>query len=584
MRSLRPVLIATLLFSLLTNTLLFVGPVYMLQVYDRVLASRNIGTLVALTAIAVFLMAMWWLIDMVRTWVLVRAGVSFDARLKSTLFPAMLRHALASRSPASAQSLRDMDTIREFGTGTGFIALCDAPFAIIFVAVCFLFHTWLGVVAVVGAVILFTLALINEQVTHTTLANAARSSADATNFAITSTRNIEVIHALGMQGAIEQRWAAKHREQLGWQAQASDRAGVVLAASKVVRQLLQIAILGVGAWLAVDRQISPGMMVAASIMMGRALAPVEQAVGQWKSFVAARTAWARLKALFSSFPAEAPRTELPSPKGHLAVENLVVRSPDNKLAILKGISFDHGSGRILAVVGPSGSGKSTLARALVGVWKPALGVVRLDGADLRHWEADRLGRHVGYLPQDVELFAGTVAENIARLAPGDHSEEVIAAARLAGVHEFIQSLPEGYDTQIGEGGSVLSGGQRQRVGLARALFRKPAYVVLDEPNAHLDQAGEQELALALQRMRGAGITAVVITHKANLLAIADKVLVLNDGMVRAQGMPAEVFKELTGPRIVSTVSGQPSQAHVQPQAQASPAPAAAPEPLAAKSM
>jgi PrtD family type I secretion system ABC transporter len=572
-------LIATMLFSVLTNTLLFVSPLYMLQVYDRVLASRNIGTLVALTVIAVFLLAMWWLIDMVRTWVLVRAGVKFDERLKSALFKTMLRASLASRSPTAAQSLRDMDTVREFATGQAFITMCDAPFAVIFVAVCFLFHFWLGVVAVVGALILLVLALINEWATRTTLANAARASMDASNFALNSTRNIEVIHALGMHKEIEDRWAEMHKNQLGWQALASDRAGVVLAASKVVRQLLQIAILGLGAWLAVERQISPGMMIAASIMMGRALAPVEQSVGQWKGFLAARSAWKRLKALFIAFPEMAERTELPVPAGKIAVEGLVVRSPDNKTAILKGLGFELGKGQLLAVVGPSGSGKSTLARSLVGVWQPTIGSVRIDGADLRHWDAQRLGQYIGYLPQDVELFSGTVAENIARLRRGEISNDVVAAAKLAGVHDFIQSLPEGYDTQIGEGGGVLSGGQRQRVGLARALFGSPAYIVLDEPNAHLDAAGENELAKALQRIKEAGITVVVITHKANLLAVADRVLILADGQARAFGPPAEVFKEMAGPRIISSnqaVGGAAAQAGPGAQAAATTSGAGAP--------
>jgi PrtD family type I secretion system ABC transporter len=551
-----PALIATALFSTMINLLMFIGPIYMLQIYDRVLSSRNIGTLVALTGIAVFLLITYALLDFFRSRVLVRAGVRFDDALRGPLFRATLLSALATRSSAAAQMLREMDVVREFRTGSAFITLCDAPFAPIFGAVCFLFHPYLGLVALAGAGVLFTMALLNEYLTRGALQSAGRASSDAAHFATSSVRNVEVIHALGMHDAVRERWGERHLDHLGWQAKASDRAGVIMSATKAFRQFLQVAILGVGAWLAIQREISPGMMVAASIMMGRALSPVEHAVGQWKAFLGARSAWSRLEVLFEEFAENLDRTELPPPKGHLTVENLSVAAPGRKTPILKNISFDLPMGQALAIIGPSGSGKSTLARALVGVWPPAQGLVRLDGSDLRHWKPERLGHFIGYLPQDIELFAGTVAENIARLRRVGDAKDIFAAAQVAGVHPFILSLPDGYDTQIGEAGAVLSGGQRQRIGLARALFMSPRIVVLDEPNAHLDSSGESELVQALLRLKTKGNTVVLVTHKPTLLAICDWVIVLSDGAVRTYGSAAQVLRQLTAPRIVADQSAQ----------------------------
>ena len=543
-RSMAPALVVTAIFSLIINMLMFVGPLYMMQVYDRVLTSRNISTLVALTVIALFLLAVYMMLDLFRSRVLVRAGVRFDEIMRGRVLQGTLKTSLATRTQTSASVPRDLDTVREFATGPGFITLCDTPFVPVFVAFCFIMHFWIGVVALGGAAVLLGLALLNERLTQPSLAEASKASASASNFTVTSLRNIEVIFALGMQKAIETRWVRRHLEHLGWQAQASDRAGFILAVTRFVRQALQIAILGVGAWLAINRDITPGVMVAASIIMGRALAPVEQAVGQWKGFVSARGAFGRLIALFTQMEKETERTELPAPEGQIAVEGLVAGAPNRKTAILANISFAVERGETLAVIGPSGSGKSTLARALVGVWPIANGVVRYDGYDKSQWPADELGRHVGYLPQDVELFAGTVAENIARLDPEPDDEKVIEAAKLAGVHTFIQSLPDGYDTQIGEAGGILSGGQRQRVGLARALYKDPKIVVLDEPNSHLDTAGELELAQALARVKATGKTLIFISHKANLLMLADRTLLLNQGTVKAHGRTADVLKAL----------------------------------------
>jgi PrtD family type I secretion system ABC transporter len=547
----RPALITVMIFSVFCNLLLFVGPVYMLQIYDRVLSSRSEGTLIALTVIAVFLLLTYSALDALRARILVRAGYKFDDELNAPLFRAALDTSLAQRSSAPSSMLRDMDTVREFWTGSGVITLCDAPFAPVFVAICFLFHPYLGLVALVGALLLFSLALANEYATREILTNAGRRSAEAAHYASSSMNNAEVIHALGMHHAIHQRWADRHAEALQHQARASDWAGTILATTKFVRQTLQILILGTGAWLAIHGDISPGMMIAASIMMGRALQPVEQSVGQWKAFMAARNSWGRLDQLFGALKQDAERTPLPAPKGQLAAEALYVSADRGSKPILKGIEFEIVPGEVLAVIGPSAAGKSTLLRAMVGVWQPVSGVVRLDGSDLRHWDPVMLGQHIGYLPQDIELFSGTVAENIARFRKGDDPELVVKAGMMSGAHALIQQLPDGYDTPVGEMGASLSGGQRQRIGLARAMYNSPGLLVLDEPNAHLDRHGEQILMAAIKRCKAQGTTVVFATHTPSLLASADKILALKDGGVHKFGPTKEVVSELMKPRAVA---------------------------------
>ncbi|MDX2290117.1 MAG: type I secretion system permease/ATPase [Hyphomicrobiaceae bacterium] len=554
----KPALVTVMIFSVFCNVLLFVGPLYMLQIYDRVLSSRNEGTLIALTVISVFLLIAYSGLDMLRSRLLVRAGFRFDEALNASLFRTALASSLANRSAAPASSLRDMDTVREFWTGSGVITMCDAPFAPVFVAVCFLFHPLLGVVALAGAVILFAFAVANEYATRQSLTDAGKRSTEANYYAQSSMGNVEVIHALGMQTAIHKRWADRHVEALGYQATASDWAGVIMASTKFVRQTLQIAILGAGAWLAIRGDISPGMMIAASIMMGRALAPVEQSVGQWKSFMAARNAWSRLTQLYERAGEQPARTPLPAPKGNVAVDGLVVTAGPQGKPILRGITFAVQAGEVLAVIGPSAAGKSTLIRALVGVWQPAAGIVRLDGSDLRHWDPERLGAHIGYLPQDIELFAGTVAENIARFRD-DPPELVVEAGMLSGAHQLVQQLPQGYDTPIGEQGASLSGGQRQRIGLARAVYGGPKLLVLDEPNAHLDRVGEASLIAAIQRCKERGTTVIFATHTPALLTAADKVLALRDGQLHMFGPTKQVLAELVKPRVVADESPRPAE-------------------------
>lgn len=548
--------ITAIIFSFFINLLAFVGPLYMLQIYDRVLGSRNVGTLVALTTIASLLLVVYALLEKVRSAVLVRLGLLFADRARDPLFGAVLKGSIAQPGAGHTQALRDLDTIREFMTGAGLISFCDAPWVPIFVAACFMMHLYFGLVAAVGALLIFVLAVANEFLTRDQLKSASRDSVAATTYASATFRNADVLYAMGMLEGLKARWLEKQQGGLTLQASASDRAGLLVAGSKFVRSFLQVAILGVGAYLALNQEASAGAMVAASILMGRALAPVEIAVSQWKSFVAARTSYDRIRTLSDLVANEPKKMPLPPPRGAISVESAIVFPPTGRDAILREISFQLQPGEILGLVGPSAAGKSSLARALVGVWKPAVGKIRIDGAELVHWDAELLGKYIGYLPQDVELFGGTVAENICRF--GEENEEaIIGAARLAGVHDMIQALPGGYNTQIGDGGLALSGGQRQRIGLARALYGAPPFIVLDEPNSSLDADGEAALLSAVQQLRQRGSTLVLISHKTNILAVVDKVLLLNQGRVQSFGPRDDVLAKLMGPRVAPIAAPSP---------------------------
>lgn len=540
-RRFRSVLLSTVVFSFCINLLLFVGPLYMLQIYDRVLSSRNENTLLAITAIALALLISYGLLEFVRSRLLVRAGMHFDEALSEEVYRRILRYQSAQPGGRVPLSVSDVDRLREFITGQGIIAFFDAPWVPLFLALCFLFHPLLGLVATGGAVLIFGLALVNELITRKQLQDGAQASQGASQMFHSTLQNAEVIRAMGMERHLSRRWLGRHEEMLGHQARASGRAGAILSATKFIRSSVQISILGVGAYLALQRQISPGIMIAASIVMGRALAPVEQAVAQWKHFVAARAAHRRLRDLFAAVPDEAERIEMPAPRGALAASKLLATIPGTRDVLLKNIGFGIGAGETLAIIGPSGCGKSTLVRHLVGAAQPASGTVRLDGTDMRHWRAEQLGRHMGYLSQDVNLFRGSVAENIARFDDTATDAEVVAAAQLAGAHEMVQALPQGYATEIGEGGAGLSGGQRQRIGLARAVFRRPSLVVLDEPNSNLDSVGEQALVACIKALKEAGSTVLLVTHRANLLTLSDKTLMLRDGAVEKFGPTREVF-------------------------------------------
>jgi ATP-binding cassette subfamily C protein len=551
-RAIRPGFATAIIFSFFINLLAFVGPLYMLQIYDRVIGSRNVSTLVAITIIAGFLLIVYALLEKIRSSILVRLGLLFSDRAKAPLFNAVLRGTLIQPGTSHVQVLRDLDTIREFLTGAGLIAFCDTPWVPIFVAACFMMHFWFGVVATIGAVMIFSLAVANEFSTRNKLKDASRSSVIANSYAAATFRNADVLHAMGMLSGLRDRWLERHDEGLQLQASASDRAGFLIASSKFTRAFLQVAILGVGAYLAITQESTAGAMIAASIVMGRALAPVEAAVANWKVFLAARTAYDRIRNLLKIVPNEPDRITLPPPRGAISVESILAIPPGSKEPVLREVSFALRPGEVLGLVGPSAAGKSSLARVLVGVWRVAVGKVRIDGSELSHWNQEQLGQYVGYLPQDVELFSGSIAENISRFGEQDE-EKIFAAAQLAGVHSMIQGLPDGYNTQVGDGAQTLSGGQRQRIGLARALYGKPALIVLDEPNASLDIDGENALLAALQQLKQEHCTIILITHKTSVLSVVDKVMVLSAGRIQALGSRDEILSKLLGPPRISPV-------------------------------
>ena len=549
-KPIRGAFIATAIFSFFINLLMFTTPLYMLQMYDRVLGSRNETTLVMLTVVAGGALLLYGVLEMVRSRILVRIGAKFDDLLNRHVFRAAFQASVSNPAASSSQSLRDLDSVREFMTGQGLIAFLDAPWVPVFLGVVFLFHPILGFVALGGAIIIFIFALSNEFATRKPLSEASKDNVQVGNFVSTSLRNAEAVSAMGMMPGIMERWRRRHRQVLERQAMASDRAGMILASSKAVRQFLQVSMLGTGAYLVLQGEITPGTMIAGSIMMGRALSPVEQAVGQWRGFVNTRSAYSRLNQLLLQADKEREHMPLPTPEGRITVERAVVAPPGSRTPVLKGVSFELQPGEALGVIGPSGAGKSSLARALVGVWPIAQGNVRIDGADITDWSKEQLGPHMGYVPQDVELFDGTVAENIARFQEVD-PDEVVRAAQLAGVHELILRLPNGYDTQIGPSGQSLSGGQRQRVALARALYGDVRFVLLDEPNANLDTEGEKALTEAITKLREQGRTMAMITHRPQLLSSVDKVLALDDGQVQAFGPRQEVLSRFTKPSVVS---------------------------------
>lgn len=541
-RKYRKILSATIVFSFFVNLLMFVGPLYMLQVYDRVLTSRNETTLLMITIVAVGLLLTYGFLEYVRSRMLVRTGLQFDDALAHPLFHRVVK--LQTVAPGSGpRSLSDADKVRDFITGQGVLSFFDAPWVPLFLLLIFLLHPWLGMVATAGAVAIFSLALLNEFMTRKRLQQASEAGAQANKFASSTLMNAEVIRAMGMERPLANRWLKFRDAMLEEQAAASDRAGVVLSASKFVRMTLQVAILGVGAYLVLLQEITPGIMIAASIVMGRALAPAEQAVGQWKVFVAAREADKRLRSLFDSIPADEERVSLPKPEGRLEVSGLTSVAPGTNNTVLRNVTFSIEPGETLAVVGPSGSGKSSLIRHLVGAWQAVGGSIRLDSAEFKNWNNEELGRNIGYLPQDVKLFPGSVAENISRFEDGENDIDIVAAAKLAGAHEVIQHFQKGYATEVGIGGSNLSGGQKQRVGLARAVYKLPSLIILDEPNSNLDSAGEEALHNCLAELKRLKKTVIVVTHKAGLLSLSDKTLVMNNGMVQRFGSTNDMFKK-----------------------------------------
>jgi PrtD family type I secretion system ABC transporter len=539
----RRVFYAVGMFSAVVNLLLLVPSIYMLQVYDRVLTSMSVSTLIMLTLITLGLYLLMGALEWVRSMTLVRLGNQLDQQLSPRIFGAAFEDQLRDGKANPQQPLSDLNNLRQFITGSGVFAFFDAPWAPIYIAVIFLFHWQMGVLALVGAAILLGLALANEWVTRHRLAEANKLAIQASGHAQGSLRNAEVVEAMGMLSAVRERWNRLNHRVLALQTEASERAGGISATTKFVRIALQSLILGLGALLVIENEMTAGMMIAGSILMGRALAPVEQLIGVWKGWISAQGAYRRLSELLERHPEQPPRTALPRPKGTLQVEGLLVTPPGAPAPVLKGISFALPAGHTMGLIGPSGSGKSTLARLLVGIWPAQAGKVRIDGADIHDWDKEQLGPHIGYLPQDIELFDGTIAENIARFGEVDN-DKLLKAASLAGVHEMILRLPKGYDTPIGVGGQMLSGGQRQRIGLARALYGDPAFIVLDEPNSNLDDVGERALLQAILGMKQQGSTIVLITHRPSILASTDAILLLKDGSVAAYGPRDQVLAAL----------------------------------------
>ncbi|SFU34928.1 ATP-binding cassette, subfamily C, exporter for protease/lipase [Xenorhabdus koppenhoeferi] len=546
------------LFTAFSNMLMLVPSVYMLQVYDRVLPSSNEMTLLMLTLITLGMFAIMGGLEYIRSQVVIRIGSQFDMCLNQRVYTASYESNLKSGLTDAGQMLNDLATIRQFLTGNALFAFFDAPWFPLYLCVIFLFSPYLGLLALAGAIILITLAVLNQWLSQAPLAEASNLSLRSTHLASTNLRNAEVIEALGMLPALRRRWFDLHKRFLHFQRIASERSASITAITKTVRMALQSLILGLGGWLAIAGNITPGMMIAGSILMGRALSPIEQLIQAWKSLSAARLSWQRLSTLLEAQPERRSGMSLPAPKGELRLEKVSAIPPrktrvlqasqnggvQNTQYVLQDISIALNSGDVLGVIGPSASGKSTLARLLVGIWPAQEGVVRLDDADIYQWNKDALGAFVGYLPQDIELFGGTIAENIARFSDVD-PEKVIEAAKKAGVHELVLNLEQGYDTLIGAGGMGLSGGQKQRIGLARALYGNPSLVVLDEPNSNLDDMGEKALSHAITQLREQGKTVIVVTHRPALLSQTNKILLLVQGKMKLFGPSQQVMAALS---------------------------------------
>jgi PrtD family type I secretion system ABC transporter len=537
----KPAFIGIGLFSLVINVLMLAGPLFMLQVYDRVMTSGSIPTLVALSVLTALLYGMIGLFELIRTRVIARVGVEIDQRLSSRILKASLRRSLLKQG-ASVTALRELDNVRQFVSGPAPMVFFDAPWTPIYLLVIFCVHWALGVAAAIGAVLILVLALMSERTSRQPLSESNMAATVSLDMADSAQRNVEALAAMGMVEAFRKRWQKANGEALAWQIMASDKLGSTASLSKAVRLLLQSMMLAIGAALAINGLISAGSIIAGTIIFGRALAPVEQAVGQWRSFVKARESFGRLEQLLRDEPEPPAKTALPAPKGYLEISQLRVAAPDTKRLILANLNFVVTPGQLLAVIGPSASGKSTLARTLVGIWPPFSGTIRIDGAQLGQWSQEDLGQYIGYLPQDVELFAGTVRDNICRFRDGASDAAVIEAAMMAHAHEMILALPKGYDTQLGSFGTYLSAGQRQRIGLARALFGHPALVVLDEPNANLDRLGDEALTSALAGMKKRGQAVIMISHRVQAIGLADTLLYLDRGVQRAFGPRAEVMK------------------------------------------
>jgi len=542
---LKPVILRAIGFSTLISLLALAPTVYMLEVYDRVVNSRSGMTLVMLTVMIVLAYAVMELLEKVRGALMRAAGVQVDQTLSKRVYDAMFQGFLKRQVGGNMQVLNDLKSVREFLANPALMAVLEAPVALVALALIFAISPVLGYSAILGGIAQIAVAWMNERATRKPLSEANRSAIGAQQFAEASLRNAHVMESMGMLDAVHARWQKRQREFLAFQAKASDGAGLWTAMSKAVQQVMSSLLLGLGAWLLLNNSLNGGssMMIIGSVLGGRVLAPLSQLVAQWNSVVNVRGAWDRLDALLAQVPAKPEAMPLPAPKGVLTVEGLMAGAPGQQVPIVRGVQFGLNTGEVLAVVGPSASGKTTLARLLVGLWPAISGKVRLDSADIHSWDKTELGPYLGYLPQGVELLDGSLAENIARFGDVD-MVQVEAAARLVGLHELIMSLPEGYNSPVGRDGAMLSGGQRQRVGLARALYGKPVFVVLDEPNSSLDEAGDAALANAIASLKQLGTTFVVMTHRTSVLGVADKMLIMRDGAQQAFGPRDDVLAAL----------------------------------------
>lgn len=538
------------LFSAAINILMLTPIIYMLAVYDRVVSSGSLSTLAMLTLLMVGLLVASGGFEWVRSLILVRASNRIETNLRKRVSDATFKRTLLTGGMVSnAQPISDLTGLRQFLTGNGLFAFFDAPWFPIYLWVMFMFHPWFGFVGIVSGIIMVCLAYAQEAATNKKLQDANNEANTASNQFQGGLRNAEVVEAMGMADEIRYRYEQRANKVLTLQADASQKGGMLSAATKSLRMILQSLALGLGAYLALNQQISPGMMIAGSLLLARALAPIDMLVGTWKAFSLARAQYRRLGELLQAIPAQQDTMSLPAPQGELSVEQVAVVPPGSKNVVVNGVTFKLSPGEAVGIVGPSASGKSTLARAILGIWPAYAGKVRLDGADIASWKRAELGPHIGYLPQDIELFDGTIADNICRFREAD-SDKIVEAAKMAGVHEMILRLPQGYDTIIGGAGGMLSGGQRQRIGLARAVYDNPKLMVLDEPNSNLDDQGEKELVEALRRIKAQGCTIVVITHRTMVLQCVDKILVMKDGSAINFGPKDQVLASLMAPAAV----------------------------------
>ncbi len=532
-------------FSAAINILYLSPTLYMMQVYNKVVPSNSYSTLAAMTILIIFLVLAQGSFEWVRSYLLVFASNKIEMSLRDRVFNASFKMALMNpNSRSGAQAISDLTSLRQFLTGNGIFAFFDLPWFPVYLAVMFMFHWAYGLMTIFAVIVMSFLAYLTDAVTTKRLKDANVEMGKATSNLTNSLQNVEIIEAMGMTASVRNKQMKFSDNVLKLQTEASKMAGFLSSMSKTFRTLVQSLILGLGAWLALDHQVTGGAMIAGSLLLGRALAPIDMLIGTWKTFSVARSQYDRLCALLEMVPEPQERMKLPPPLGNVSLEQIYVTPPGAKTPVLKGINLQLNAGEILGVIGPSASGKSTLARSMLGIWPAFSGKVRLDGADITSWNRGDLGPYIGYLPQDIELFDGSIADNICRF--GEHnSEKIVEAAKMCGVHEMILRQPEGYDTVIGGSGGVLSGGQRQRIGLARAIYGSPKLLVLDEPNSNLDDQGERELVAAILRVKAQGCTVVIISHRTLVLSIVDKVVVLKDGMVLSFGQREQVLSQLT---------------------------------------